>query len=117
MQKLINEYFDKLCSDKFFKDDYEEIIGRKKDVIEKLKENVQYAKNPKNNVDKSDIKFIKSETKALLKQIKNENLKDDDVIYLDYHPMSDFYALQSTETLYNELKDYMEDLEDDENEN
>lgn len=82
-----------------------------------MKENVHYVKNPKNNIDKSEAKYIINETRYLLKELRNKDIKADDVVYLSYHPMSDFYALQSTETLYNELKDYIEDLEDDENEN
>ena len=37
MQNLINKYFSKLCSEKFFKNDDENIIGEVKDVIENLK--------------------------------------------------------------------------------
>ena len=42
MQELINEFFDKLCKNKFFKNDDEEIIGKVKDVIQNLNEQIEY---------------------------------------------------------------------------
>ena len=50
MQELINEFFDKLCKNKFFKNDDEEIIGKAKDVIQNLNEQIEYVMNEENEI-------------------------------------------------------------------
>jgi len=112
MQKLINEYFTKLCSKKFFIDDDEEIIGKVKDVIENLEKQIKYINNPKNNICQEDIESIVSEANELIKEINTKYTKKNDVIGIKLHPMAGFYVLQSKETLFEELKEYYEDLEE-----
>lgn len=116
MQKKINEYFEKLCKDKFFKNDDRIIIGKVKDVIENLQQQAEYTKNPKNNIGEDDIKFIISEVKELIKKIKDIYSDENDVIYLLSCPMSGFYILQDNESLLEELEDYYKEMEENQNE-
>ena len=108
MQNLINEYFNKINSKKFLKDDDEVIIGKAEDVINNLKQQVEYVKNPKNNIDEEEIEFIESETKELIEEIQN-NYSNNDVIKIAIHPMAGFYVLQDKEDLYEDLKEYFEE--------
>lgn len=112
MQKLINKYFNKLCSDKFFQYDDEIIIGKVKDVIQDLKEQIEYVKEPKNNFDKEEIKFITNEAKKLINEIQNTYSNKNDIIELVVHPMLGFYSLGDRKNLYEELKMYYDELEE-----
>lgn len=112
MQKLINKYFNKLCSEKFFKNDDEDIIGKVKDVIENLKEQIKYVNNPKNKVCQEDIEFIVNEANELIKEINTNYPNKNDVIGISLHPMAGFYVLQDKETLFEELNEYYEELEE-----
>ena len=112
MQKLINKYFSKLCSDKFFKDDDETIIGKAKDVIRNLEQQLEYIKNPENNIDEEDIEFITNESNSLIKEIQEKYPNKEDVIEISVHPMAGFYVLINKEDLLNELKEYYEELEE-----
>lgn len=112
MQKLINKYFNKLCSDKFFKNDCETIIGRAKDVIELLKSESEYINNPENNVEIETIDFNTYEIKELIKEIQGTYSNLNDVIYLFEHPMVGFYVLANRKDLYQDLKEYYIELEE-----
>lgn len=112
MQNLINKYFNKLCSDKFFKNDEECIIGKAKDVIKNLEQQAEYVNNPKNNVDEENIVFITNEVKILIKEIQDTYSNCNDVIEIALHPMAGFYVLQEKETLFKELKEYYEEMEE-----
>lgn len=112
MQNLINKYFSKLCSEKFFKNDDENIIGEVKDVIENLKEQIKYANNPKNKICQEDIKFIVNAANELIKKINDNYTNKNDVIGITLHPMAGFYVLQDKETLFEELKEYYDELEE-----
>ena len=107
MQQKINEYFNKLTSEKFFKYDDEKIMGRAKDVICDLKEQVKYIKDPKNKIDKEECKYLVKEANSLIKEIKKKYKNKDDVIKIEVHPMSGFYCLAEKEDLYDELNDYI----------
>lgn len=112
MQELINKYFNKICSDKFLKNDDEAIIGKAKYVIENLKEQIEYVHNPKNEIDEEDIDFIVNEAIMLIEEINKTYPNKDDVIKISIHPMLGFYVLQRKDSLYEELKDYYEEMED-----
>lgn len=113
MQNKINEYFNKLCSEKFFKYDDEEIIGKVKDVIDDLKQQYEFVNNPDNDVDKEDIEFITNEVINLINEIKNTYSNENDVIKIEVHPMAGFYTLVNKEVLFEELKEYYEELEEE----
>lgn len=113
MQKLINKYFKKLCSDKYFKNDYETIIGRAKEVIELLKTESEYIKNPENNVDIETIDFNTYKIKELIEKIQDTYSNLNDVIYLFEQPMVGFYVLADRKDLYQDLKEYYIELEED----
>ena len=66
MQELINEFFDKLCKNKFFKNDDEEIIGKVKDVIQNLNEQIEYVMNEKNEISKEERDAIVDEARKLI---------------------------------------------------
>ena len=112
MQDLINEYFSKICSDKFFKNDEEVIIGKAKDVIENLKQQSEYVKNSENNIDKENIEFITNEIKILIKEIQDTYLNDNDIIKIELNPMAGFYLLSEQDRLLEELKQYYDELEE-----
>ena len=111
MQNLINFYFSKLCDGKFFKNDDEIIIGRAKDVIENLKQQAEFVKNPDNNIDEEEIKFITDEVKSLINEIEKKYFDTDDVIEISLSPMAGFYMLVNTKDLLEELKEYYDELE------
>lgn len=117
MQKLINKYFKKLCSEKFLICDDEVIIGKSKDVIENLKSEIKYVNNSENNIDKENAEFITNEAKGLIKIIQKDYPNKNDVIKLKVHPMTDFYVLQTRKDLYDELKEYYEEMEENYNGN
>lgn len=112
MQNLVNKYFSELCTEKFFKNDDENIIGRVKDVIENLEEQIKYVNNPKNKICQEDIEFIVNATNELIKEINANYINKNDVIGITLHPMTGFYVLQHKETLFEELKEYYEELEE-----
>ena len=112
MQQKINEYFNKLTSEKFFKYEDEKIIGKAKDVICDLKEQVKYIKNQKNKIDKEECKYLVKEANSLIKEIKKKYKNMDHVIKIEVHPMSGFYCLVEKKDLYEELKEYYEEMEE-----
>ena len=113
MQELINEFFDKLCKNKFFKNDDEEIIGKAKDVIQNLNEQIEYVMNEENEISKEDRYAILDDARKLIQKINNNYSNKDDVIWLNNSPMDNFYDLQEKESLYEELKEYYEGLEEE----
>ena len=113
MQELINNYFKKLCKNKFFKNDDEEIIGKVKDVIQNLNEQIEYVMNEENEISKEERDAIVNEATKLIEKINNNYSNKDDVIWLNNSPMDSFYDLQEKESLYEELKEYYEELEEE----
>lgn len=110
MQELINEYFSKICENKFFKNDDEIIIGKAKDVIENLIQQLEYVKEPKNKVKKEDVEFITDEVKELIKEIKSTYSNENDVIKIQVHPMAGFYVLKEQESLLEDLEQYYKEM-------
>jgi hypothetical protein len=115
-QFLINKYFKKLCNAKFFKNDEDAIIGRAKDVIKCLQDGVTYVKDPINEVNEENRDFLVEETALLIKDIQNDYHNMNNVIGLTNHPMLGFYVLQDKTDLYNELKEYYEEMEEKDDE-
>ena len=113
MLGLLCEFFDKLCKNKFFKNDDEEIIGKVKDVIQNLNEQIEYVMNEKNEISKEERDAIVDEARKLIQKINNNYSNEDDVIWLNNSPMDNFYDLQEKESLYEELKEYYEELEEE----
>ena len=112
MQELIDKYFNALCKDKFFKNDDEEIIGKAKDVVENLNDQIEYANNPKNELDEYDREFIADEATNLIQEIENTYSNKDNVIKIVLHPMAGYYGLQDKETLLEELQEYYKEVEE-----
>lgn len=112
-QLLINRYFHKLCSDKFFKYDDEVIIGMAKDVIGELKNQIEYLRNPENDYDEEYTKHLINEANYLINEINKKYSRKNDVIKISMHPMSGFYVLQNKNTLFEELRDYYNDMEEE----
>ena len=111
MQKKINKYFEKLCNDKFFKNDEETVIGKAKDIIEKLNSEYQYTLNNLDNLNQEEIEFIKDSTTSLISEIKRHYNNLEDIIGLHLSPMSGFYELTDKKILYDDLKEYYEEME------
>ena len=109
-QNLINNYFKKLCKTDFFKNDEECIIGSAKNVIKCLEENLEYAKDSKNEIEEEIVEFLDIETNSLIKEIKSKYNNLDDIIELNTSQMLGFYTLEDKETLYNDLKEYYEEM-------
>lgn len=115
MQKLINKYFKKLCSDNnLINDNDEVVIGKAKDIIQRLKEESEYVNNPENDVDEESIEFITQETKELIEDIESKYKNKNNIIGIRIHPMTDFYMLVPEKILYDELKQYYEEAIEDE---
>lgn len=112
MQELINKYFNELCKDKFFKNDDELIIGKAKDVIDNLYSQIEYANNHNNEIYECNREFIIIEATNLIQEIDSTYSNKDDVVMISLHPMSGFYVLQDKEALFEELKEYYEELEE-----
>lgn len=108
MQKLIKYYYSKLNSKDFFINDDEEIIGRAKDVIKTLRQELKFAQNLRNGLDEEEIEFLQNETEKLIKEINNNYYKKDIIrIYISH--MAGFYVLQNEQDLYEDLKEYIEE--------
>ena len=112
MQKLINKYFSKLCTEKFFMNDDQNIIGKVKDVIRNLEEQIKFVNNPKNEICQEDIEFITNAANELITEINTHYTNKNDVIWIELSPMYGFYMLQQKEALLKELKEYYEELEE-----
>lgn len=107
-QEKINKYAE-LVYNKKLQDRNEEIYGKAKDVIKKLKEDREYINNPKNEMDKYYIDMVNEEIKPLIEEIEND-FDEEDYIYLFEHPMSSFLVVSKElddflETLMEEFKD------------
>lgn len=112
MQESINKYFNKLCSEKFFKNDDEEIVGKAKDVIQNLKDQISYAQNLESGLDEIDTDIIIDSANELIEEIDNDYPNKEDVIKIALHPMAGFFVLQDKESLFEELKQYYEEQEE-----
>ena len=111
-QFFINNYFNKLTSETFLKDDEEAIIGKAKDVIQNLKNQIKYAKNPENYIGEEDIEFIVNEANNLISEIEKKYYNKDNVIKVFMHPMAGFYVLQDKKSLLEDMKEYYQELEE-----
>lgn len=111
-QFFINKYFKKISNTKFLKNDEDAIIGRAKDVIKNLQDQINYVENSHNDIDEENRDFIVEESNFLIEEIKKEHHNKNDVIGLNNHPMEGFYVLQDTDALYEDLKDYYNELEE-----
>ena len=116
-QYYINKYFKKLCNTKFFQNDGEAIIGRAKDVIIDLQEQIKFVKDPENNIDEETINDVDIEAQSLINKIREKHKNQNDVVGIYVHPMATFYMLGEIDDLYKELKEYYEEMEENTNEN
>lgn len=111
-QFFINKYFKKLSDTKFFRNDEDVIIGKAKDVIKNLQDQINYVENPHNNIDEENKDIIIAGANLLIKEIQKKYHNKHNVIGLYNHPMADFYILQDKSILYKDLKDYYKELEE-----
>ena len=112
MQDKINFYFSKLTKGTFFKNNEDEMIGKVKDVIQRLKENYDNMLERKDEFEEEELEYIGTSTTALIEEIKKKYKNEDDVIGLSVSPMDNFYFLQERSELHEELKEYYDELED-----
>jgi len=110
-QFFINKYFRKLSNTKFFRNDENAIIGKTKDVIKNLQDQIIYVENLHNDIDEGNRNFIVEEANSLIEEIQKKYHNKNNVIGLYNHPMAGFYVLQDTDALYEDLKDYYNELE------
>lgn len=111
-QFFINKYFKKLSNTKFFRNDEDAIIGRAKDVIKNLQDQISYVENIYNDIDEENKKMIITDANLLIKEIQKHYHNKNNVIGLYNHPMASFYILQDKNMLYQDLKDYYKELEE-----
>lgn len=111
-QFFINKYFQKLSNTKFFRNDENAIIGKAKDIIKNLQDQIYYVENPHNDIDEENRDFIVEEANSLIEEIQKEYRNKNNVIGLYNHPMAGFYVLQDKYTLYKDLKEYYNELEE-----
>ena len=76
-QFFINKYFQKLSNTKFFRNDENAIIGKAKDVIKNLQDQIYYVENPHNDIDEENRDFIVEEANSLIEEIQKEYPKVD----------------------------------------
>ena len=112
-QFLINRYFHKLCKEKFLKNDEDAVIGSAKDVIQFLKENIEYAKNDKNIIGEEWSEYVISESTNLIDEIDRNYKNKKNIVGLFNHPMSGYFVLQEKQSLFEDLKEYYDELEED----
>lgn len=113
MQNITNIYFDRICKEKFLINDPEAMIGRAKDVIQELQEQLDQYLSSESELDEEEKEVLTADTKDLINEIKKEYKNQNDVIGLSYHPMADFYVLDSTENTYDNVKDYYKEWRED----
>ena len=111
-QFFINKYFKKLSNTKFFRNDEDAIIGKEKDVIKNLQDQISYVGNIYNDIDEENKKMIITDANLLIKEIQKHYHNKNNVIGLYNHPMANFYILQDKNMLYQDLKDYYKELEE-----
>lgn len=112
MQELINMYFYKVCSEKFINNNDELIIGKAEDIVQDLKEQIKYVQKSENKLDESEIEMITDELNELITEIDNKYYNKKDIIGVTLHPMSESYTLLDKEVVYEELKEYYDELEE-----
>ena len=76
-QFFINKYFQKLSNTKFFRNDENAIIGKAKDIIKNLQDQIYYVENPHNDIDEENRDFIVEEANSLIEEIQKEYPKVD----------------------------------------
>ncbi|MBO6243345.1 MAG: hypothetical protein J6O41_02085 [Clostridia bacterium] len=111
-QFFINRYFHKLCKEKFFKNDEERVIGSARDVIKMLQGNIEYAKTNKNDIGEEWSDYIISESTSLINEINEKYKKQNNIVGLFNNPMSGYFVLQEKNSLYEDLKEYYDELEE-----
>lgn len=116
-QFFINNYFKKLSNTKFFRNDEDAIIGRAKDVIKNLQDQINYVENLHNDISEENKNMIITGANLLIKEIQQHYHNKNNVVGLYNHPMSDFYILQDKSILYEDLKAYYKELEGNKNGN
>lgn len=110
-QFFINNYFKKLSNTKFFRNDEDAIIGKAKDVIKNLQDQINYVENLHNDISEENKNMIITGANLLIKEIQQHYHNKNNVVGLYNHPMAGFYVLQDKYTLYKDLKDYYNELE------
>lgn len=113
MQNITNTYFDRICKEKFLINDPEAMIGRAKDVLQELQEQLDQYLSSENELDEEEKEVLTSDTKDLIDEIKKGYPNENDVISLAYHPMADFYVLHSRKDAYNNVRDYYQEWRED----
>ena len=83
-------------------DEYEKVIGRKKDIVNFLKNNLYYVNDRKNRVEEETIDCVNSETPYLISELKKFN--DDDIVGMFNNPMSGYYTILSSDVTLEELE-------------
>lgn len=106
LQKLINRYYKKVCDDKFFIYEGDEIIGKVKYILPELESFANDTEKHK-YLDEENMNLILHETNKLIKHIK-KNLNKNDVIYIasiDYfHLVKKWYLYKYLKAHYKEWK-------------
>lgn len=109
-QFFINRFFNKLTSEDFFQNDDEAVIGKAKDVIQSLKDQIEYVKNPDHEFDKEEATNIIDNSNDLINEIENTYHNKNNVVGIVNSPMAGFFVLQDKKSLYLDLKEYYEDM-------
>ena len=107
-QFFINRYFKKLSNTPYLQNDDEYIIGKAKDVIKELANQINYI----NSINDENATFITLETTSLIEDIPKKYHNLNNVIGIFYHPMADFYTLQDKNKLFDTLKEYYNESEE-----
>lgn len=115
-QKLINKYYKILHSKKVIDyDNFENIIGPVKEVIKILDDEFCHRKKALDEYVNEENELYCNMAKELIKEIRHKYIKRNNVIWISESAMAGFYILRNKEDLYTELKEYIDELEEEEN--
>lgn len=97
-QNRINDYYNKLYGNKLIEDE-DRKIGSVKDIKNKLKEEIKA-------IDSEDKEYYLEEFEQMMKEL--EEKREDDIIEIFEHDMSEYYVILNQDSLYEELKNEFE---------
>ena len=100
-QNRINDYYNKLYGNKLMEDE-ERKIGRVNDIKNKLKEEIKAI----DSEDEEYKEYYLEEFEQMMKEL--EEKREDDIVEIFEHDMSAYYVILNKDSLYEELKNEIE---------
>ena len=109
IQDKINKYYKELYPKSPIQIIEEQIIGKVKDIIEKLIKNQKYVSNLDNEIEEELIEHINFVTKELIEELQNMN--QDDIVTLFNNPMTEYYGINNSKVTLKKIQElYLEQM-------